>query len=198
MRSENYRNYFKSSFMMGPNCLRLLDEILGEYPLHYTPDNLVLDLGCGTGITSLFIANETGAKVYANDLWISEEENRKRFASWNMENKLIPMREDATDLHFNKEMFDALISIDSYHYFAGKEGFFVNNILPYIKKGGIALIVIPGIKSEYAGKSEESVLGETSVGEWLSFIPGCLIFTGISMVYYFWWVNHWEGNRISE
>lgn len=136
MRSENYRNYFKSSFMMGPNCLRLLDEILGEYPLHYTPDNLVLDLGCGTGITSLFIANETGAKVYANDLWISEEENRKRFASWNMENKLIPMREDATDLHFNKEMFDALISIDSYHYFAGKEGFFVNNILPYIKKGG--------------------------------------------------------------
>ena len=31
----------------------------------------------------------------------------------------------------------------------------------------------------------QSVLGETSVGEWLSFIPGCLIFTGISMVYYF-------------
>ncbi len=26
MRSENYRNYFKSSFMMGPNCLRLLDD----------------------------------------------------------------------------------------------------------------------------------------------------------------------------
>lgn len=47
MRSENYRNYFKSSYMMGPNCLRLLDEILGEYPLHYTSDNLVLDLGCG-------------------------------------------------------------------------------------------------------------------------------------------------------
>lgn len=44
----------------------------------------------------------------------------------------------------------------------------------------------------------QSVLGETSVGEWLSFIPCCLIFTGISMVYYFWWVNHWEGNRISE
>lgn len=51
MRSENYRNYFKSSFMMGPNCLRLLDEILGEYPLHYTSDNLVLDLGCGTGVS---------------------------------------------------------------------------------------------------------------------------------------------------
>ena len=44
----------------------------------------------------------------------------------------------------------------------------------------------------------QSVLGETSTGEWLSFIPGGLIFTGISMIYYFWWVNHWEGNRISE
>ena len=44
----------------------------------------------------------------------------------------------------------------------------------------------------------QSVLGETGAGEWLSFIPGCLIFTGISMIYYFWWVNHWEGNRILE
>lgn len=44
----------------------------------------------------------------------------------------------------------------------------------------------------------QSVLGEAGAGEWLSFIPGCLIFTGISMIYYFWWVNHWEGNRISE
>ncbi len=155
MRSDNYRKYFEVPFMMGPNCLRLLDEILEEYPLHYTSDNLILDLGCGTGVTSLFIANETGATVYANDLWISEDENRKRFASWNMQGKLIPVQEDATNLRFDKEMFDALISIDSYHYFAGKEGFFINHILPWIKRGGIALIVIPGIKSEYDGQSEQ-------------------------------------------
>lgn len=155
MRSDKYRKYFEASFMMGPNCLRLLDELLEAYPLQYTPENLVLDLGCGRGITSLFIANETGATVYANDLWISEEENRERFASWNMQDRLIPVNEDATDLQFDKEMFDAVVSIDSYHYFAGKEGFFVNHILPYIKRGGIALIVIPGIKSEYDGQSEQ-------------------------------------------
>lgn len=155
MRSDNYRKYFEVPFMMGPNCLRLLDEILQEYPLQYTSDNLVLDLGCGSGVTSLFIAKETGATVYANDLWISKEANHKRFVQWNMQDKLIPVHEDAANLHFDKEMFDALISIDSYHYFAGKEGFFVNNILPYIKKGGIVLIVIPGIKNEYDGRSEE-------------------------------------------
>ena len=114
-----------------------------------------MDLGCGSGVTSLFLANETGAKVYANDLWISEEENRARFAEWNMQDKLVPVHQDANDLHFEKEMFDALISIDSYHYFAGKEGFFVNKILPYIKRGGTVLIAVPGIKNEYDGRSEE-------------------------------------------
>lgn len=44
----------------------------------------------------------------------------------------------------------------------------------------------------------QSVLGEPDAGEWLSFLPGCFIFTGISMIYYFWWINHWEGSKISE
>ncbi|MCM1082057.1 MAG: class I SAM-dependent methyltransferase [Clostridium sp.] len=155
MRSEHYRNYFKVPFMMGPNCLRFLDELLEEYPLQFTSDNLVLDLGCGSGITSLFIAKETGADVYANDLWVSEEENRKHFTDWNMNDKITPVCEDAANLQFDKEMFDAVISIDSYHYFAGKEGFFVDNILPYVKRGGIVLIAIPGIRHEYDGQSKE-------------------------------------------
>ena len=155
MRCENYRKFFEVPYMMGPNCLRLLDELLKEYPLQYTPDNLILDLGCGSGLTSLFLANETGATVYANDLWISEEENRKRFADWNMQDKLIPVHEDAVNLHFDKEMFDALISVDSYHYFAGKDGFFAAHILPFIKSDGIVLIAIPGMKNEYDGRSEE-------------------------------------------
>ena len=155
MRSDSYREFFKAEYMMGPNCLRLLDEILECYPLQYTAENKALDLGCGTGVTSLFIARETGATVYANDLWIAKENNGRRFADWNMQEQLIPMQEDANEMHFEKEMFDAVISIDAYHYFAGKEGFFADKILPYIKRGGIALIVIPGIKKEYEGRSEE-------------------------------------------
>lgn len=41
----------------------------------------------------------------------------------------------------------------------------------------------------------KSAFGEADVGE---FISGFLIFTGISMIYYFWWANHWEGNRTLE
>lgn len=40
MRSENYRDYFKSSFMMGPNCLRLLDEIPEEYRKRFANGNM--------------------------------------------------------------------------------------------------------------------------------------------------------------
>ncbi|MBO5252864.1 MAG: methyltransferase domain-containing protein [Clostridia bacterium] len=155
MRIDAYKEFFKAEYMMGPNCLRLLDELLSTYPLQFTAENRILDLGCGKGVTSLFTAKETGATVYANDLWISEEENRARFKAWGMEDRLIPVHKDARDLHFEKEMFDALISIDAYHYFAGAEGFFAENILPFIKKGGTVLIAVPGMKTEFDGRSEE-------------------------------------------
>ena len=110
---------------MGPNSVRILAELLGKYPLWPAPDDAVLDLGCGTGLTSLIIARETGAKVFANDL------------------------------HFEKKQFCALVSIDSYHYFAGNEGFFQEKILPFLKDGGEVLIGIPGLKDAYADCAEE-------------------------------------------
>lgn len=154
MRSDLYKELFLAENLMGPNSIRLLDELLTQYPLQLTRENLVLDLGCGTGLTSLFIARETGATVYANDLWISEEANLKRFTAWNMQDQLIPVCEDANNLHFQPSMFDALVSIDSYHYFGGKEGFFTEKILPIMKPGGIALMGIPGMKTRYDGQSE--------------------------------------------
>lgn len=161
MRSDHYREYFSAENMMGPNSLRLVDRLLTAYPLVCTPDSLVLDLGCGRGVTSLFIARETGAKVYANDLWISEEENRARFERWGMADRLIPVHEDANELHFERKMFDALVSVDSYHYFAGRKGFFQEKIMPFLKPGSIALIAVPGMKEAFSGRSEELI------GAWL-------------------------------
>ena len=82
MNINDYSMYFSAETMMGPNSARILEELLTKYPLHFTEKNEILDLGCGTGLTSLIIAKETGAKVYANDLWIRAEDNAKRFGQW--------------------------------------------------------------------------------------------------------------------
>ena len=109
---------------MGPNSIRILAELLDKYPLQLAGDDLILDLGCGTGLTSFVIAKETRAKVYANDLWVSAEENGKRFTQWGVGEQIEPICEDANNFHFEEKQFNALVSIDSYHYFAGQEGFF--------------------------------------------------------------------------
>ena len=154
MNISNYKAYISAETMMGPNSARILAELFDKYPISFVPDDIILDLGCGTGLTSLIIAKETGAKVFANDLWVGAEENGKRFAEWGVREQITPVCEDANNLHFPKEQFRALISIDSYHYFAGSKGFFQKKILPFMKDNGVVLIGIPGIKDEYADCSK--------------------------------------------
>ena len=68
---------------------------------------------------------------------------------------------------FENKQFRALVSIDSYHYFAGKKGFFEEKILPFMEDNGEVLIGIPGLKDEYSGRAEEllSEIGRASCRE---------------------------------
>ena len=174
MDLEFYRPFFTKDFLMGPNSLRILQVLLNKNPKSLGADSLILDLGCGTGLTSFALCHETGAKVLANDLWISGEENAARFAAWGVGDRITPVQENADNLNFEKESFDAIVSIDSYHYFAGSEGYFQKRILPFLKSGGVALFGVPGIKEEYDEKTIElltSWLGEQaymfrSVRQW--------------------------------
>ena len=83
------------------------------------------------------------------------EENAKRFADWGVGEQVIPVHQDANCLTFDAQMFSALISIDAYHYFATGATFFEEKILPFLKDGAAVWIGIPGVKDEYAGRSEE-------------------------------------------
>ena len=159
--SDKYAEYFDDRFLMGPNSIYLLEELLTKYPVHMSRKQTVLDLGCGKGLTSLFLAREVGASVYANDLWVGVEDNLKQFIQWGIQDVVIPSREDANHLSFEPETFDGVFSVDAYHYFAGKKGFFEKNILPLVKKGGIVLISVPGIKDRYEGRQKELL------GPWL-------------------------------
>lgn len=155
MNVDDYKAYISAETMMGPNSAQILAELFEKYPLTLVPGDRVLDLGCGTGLTSLIIARETGARVFANDLWINAEENRKRFVEWGVAEQITPVCEDANHLPFEERQFRALISVDAYHYFAGKRGFFQEKLLPFMKDGGEVLIGIPGLKDAYASRAEE-------------------------------------------
>ncbi len=152
---EKYRKYFTKEYLMGPNSFRLLDELIRRRP-ESVCFNRTLDLGCGYALTSMFIANETDAEhVYAFDLWIPATENYLRIRENGLEDKIIPIHGDAMDMPFAQAYFDAIVSVDAYHYFGCKEGIFTDKIWPYVKKGGSVLIAVPGLKEQPQGELKQ-------------------------------------------
>lgn len=64
-KSQNYQGLIKEK-IMGPNPVKLTEELLSSVSI--PKGSLVLDLGSGTGITSVFLAKEYGLRVVAADL----------------------------------------------------------------------------------------------------------------------------------
>ena len=152
---EKYRKYFTKDYLMGPNSFRLLDELIRRKPAD-ADFHRSLDLGCGYALTSFFIANETNAKyVYAFDLWNPATDNYLRIQENQLEDRVIPIHGDAMDLPFAHDYFDAIVSVDAYHYFGCKEGVFREKILPFVKKGGYVMIAIPGLKNQPQGELKQ-------------------------------------------
>jgi cyclopropane fatty-acyl-phospholipid synthase-like methyltransferase len=149
---NRYSRYFTKEFLMGPNSFRLLEELLRRNPF-VTRFDRTLDLGCGMALTSVFLANETPAKsVYAFDLWVNATDNLKRIRELSLEDRIIPIHGNALDMPFAQDWFDAIVSVDSYHYFGCKEGVFAGRILPFLRRGGSVMIAVPGLKEEPRGE----------------------------------------------
>ena len=145
-KTEKYDKDFLKENMMGPNSMMILEELLNEIPLK--AGMRVLDLGCGNGLTSVFLAKEYGVQVFALDLWISATENYRRFLKNGVDDLIIPIHADAQDMPFAEEFFDAVVSVDAYHYVGNNGTFFPEKVRPLLKKDGIAAIAVPGMKYE--------------------------------------------------
>ena len=147
IKSEKYQTPELMQKIMGPNPVKLEEELLLGHKI--PAGAVVCDLGSGQGITSVFLAKEYGFRVYAADLWSDPEENRKFFREMGLEeSQVIPVKADATDLPFEKEFFDAVVSTDSYNYFGRDPQFLDEKLLPFVKSGGYLYITVPGMKKD--------------------------------------------------
>ena len=66
-KNFDYTPYCDGTYFMGPSVIRLLEE--ANLPLK--KGMRILDLGCGKGLSSLYLAKEYDVTVFAADLWIS-------------------------------------------------------------------------------------------------------------------------------
>ncbi len=147
LRSEHYTDRVVKDKIMGPNPIKLTEELLEG---HKIPKNaLVMDLGSGQGLTSVFLAKEYGFRVVAADLWSDPTENMRFFEEMGLTREAImPVKADAENLPFAHDTFDAIVSVDSYHYFGRSESYLGDKLLPFVRRGGYVYIAIPGMKKD--------------------------------------------------
>src|SRR6201996_2783732 len=115
--------------LMGPNVLWLCEYLAEAMSLR--PGMRVLDLGCGKAVSSIFFAREFGVDVTAADLWIKPEENAVRIAAAGVADRVTPVHAEAHALPFAEESFDAIVSLDAYHYFGTYE-LYIGTISKYL------------------------------------------------------------------
>lgn len=147
IKSQKYNTPALQAKIMGPNPVKLEEELLINHNIR--DGGVVCDLGSGQGLTSVFLAKEYGFTVYATDLWSDPEENQKFFDDMGLKREqVIPVKADATELPFEKDFFDAVVSVDSYNYFGRDLYYLDDKLMPFVKKGGYVYIAIPGMKKD--------------------------------------------------
>ncbi len=133
--------------LMGPDALQLTDSLTQHMELK--PGMRVLDLGCGRGLSSVFMAKEFGVTVFACDLWIDPTENQERFLAQGVDKKTFAFRAEAHSLPFERGFFDAVISVDAYQYFGTDDLYLTQYLLPFLKTGASLGLAVPGLKMEW-------------------------------------------------
>ncbi len=131
---------------MGPNVLWLAEALSQVMDLQ--PGMRVLDMGCGRAASSIFLAKEFGLQVWATDLWIKASDNWERVRAAGLQEQVFPIHAEARSLPFADAFFDAIVSLDAYHYFGTDDLYLGYYFAKLVKPGGQIGIVVPGLARE--------------------------------------------------
>ena len=99
-------------------------------------------MGCGMAMSSIFLAREFDVRVWATDLWITATDNQKPIEEQGLGERIFPLHAEATALPYAEEFFDAIVSVDAYHYFGLAPGF-LDGFSRLVRPGGKIGIVVP-------------------------------------------------------
>lgn len=175
-RSATYDLEWVLENQMGPNVLWLTESLTQVMELK--PGMRVLDMGCGRAISSIFLAKEFDVQVWATDLWIDASENWKRVCAAGLEGQVYPIHAEAHALPFAEEFFDAIVSLDAYHYF-GTDDLYLGYLIRYLKPQGAIGMIVPGLDHEFGADVPEHL---QPYWEWEFY----------SFHSPEWWRRHWE------
>ncbi|WP_151525683.1 SAM-dependent methyltransferase [Serinicoccus kebangsaanensis] len=176
-RSATYDLDWVRSLDMGPHPLWQLEDLLSSMAL--PAGCRVLDLGCGRGATSVFLARELGATVTACDLWVGEEEMGRTMRGAGVEGSVRVVNADARDLPFEDDEFDAVVSIDAFEYF-GTDVHLLPSLLRVLRPGGHVGMTTPALRTDPYDQPPPAHVSQVvgwEAAAWHS--PQ-------------WWTTHWE------
>jgi cyclopropane fatty-acyl-phospholipid synthase-like methyltransferase len=120
--------------------------------LHLRPGDVMLDLGCGRGATSLFLASYFGVHVIALDLWTPATFLHDKFAARGYHDRIVPLHMDVThELPFADGYFDAIFCMNSFSFYGGSVAF-LQHLLPHLKPGGQLCIGSETLTDEFTAE----------------------------------------------
>jgi SAM-dependent methyltransferase len=180
-RSRGYEPRWVLDNLMGPNVLWLAEAL--SHVLVLQSGMRVLDLGCGRALSSIFLAREFGVQVWAADLWIKPTESWHRVVEAGVADRVFPVHAEAHQLPFAAGFFDAIVSLDAYHYF-GTDDWYIGYITRFLAPGGRLGIVVPGLAGPWEAASD--ALKAHWIWEYATF-------HGPS-----WWRERWQSSGLVE
>ncbi len=120
--------------MIGCGGLFLASEMLRQ--MNIKKGDIVLDLGCGLGTTSIFLAKKFDITVVAVDFWNSPHSLAIKASKEGLANKIIPIQLDITQvMPFAESYFDHIFCLNSLFMF-GDNLEFLRKLLKTLKIGG--------------------------------------------------------------
>jgi SAM-dependent methyltransferase len=126
-REDIYRELGPGGLYMVARMVRMMSLRAGD---------IVLDLGCGRGESSIYLAKHFGVQVTAVDLWTPATYLSDKFTARGYRNQITPLHLDVTqELPFAERYFDAIFCMNSLSFYGGSVAF-LQHLLKHLKPGG--------------------------------------------------------------